>query len=40
MKKISDNTYVVNLPNDMMMSKTFNVADLHAYHPTKQLYSD
>ena len=27
MKKISDNTYIVDLPNDMTMFKTFNVAD-------------
>ena len=37
MKKISDNAYVVGPPNDMVTSKTFNVADLYAYYPTKQL---
>ena len=39
MKKISDNSYVVDLSNDMAMSKTFNVVDLYACYPTKQLYS-
>ena len=37
-KKISDNAYIVDLPNVMAMSKIFNVADLCAYYPTKQLY--
>jgi len=40
MKKISDNTSVVDLPSEMAMAKTFNVVDLYDYHPTKQLYPD
>ena len=40
MKKISDNTYVVDLPSCMAMSKIFNVANLYEYHPTEQLYQD
>jgi len=38
--KISNNSYVVDLPSDMTMSKTFNVTDLHKYHPIEQLYHD
>ena len=39
-KKISDKAYIMNLPSDMVMSKTFNVSDLYKYHPSKQLYLD
>ena len=39
-KKISDNAYIVDLPNVMAMFKIFNVADLYAYYPTKQLYPE
>jgi len=39
-RKINDNTYVVDLPSDMVMSKMFDVADLHEYYSTEQLYPD
>ena len=39
-EKIIDNACVVDLSSDIAMSKTFNMANLYDYHPTKQLYPD
>jgi hypothetical protein len=38
LRKINDNAYIVDLPSDMAMSKTFNVADLHEFYPSVELY--
>jgi len=37
-KRINANTYVIDLPDNMNISKTFNVADISAYHPEGNLY--
>ena len=37
-KNINDNTYVINLPNDMGFSKTFNILDIYLYYDNKPLY--
>lgn len=36
--KNNDDAYIVDLPSKMSMSKRFNVADLHKFYPTEQLY--
>lgn len=32
-KKINNNSYIVDLPDDMAISPTFNVVDVFKYHP-------
>lgn len=40
LKKISDNAYVVELPKNMFISPTFNIADLFEYHPPDQQFDE
>ncbi|PKU83407.1 RNA-directed DNA polymerase [Dendrobium catenatum] len=33
LRKINDNAYVIDLPAELHTSSTFNVSDIHSYHP-------